>query len=84
MELKFMLQSGEIPPETWKKKLEETFDSNKYHRSLAFMECLTCNEPKNCWVIGNSGLDLPWKKSAAKFAVDMLKPDINLVKDELI
>ena len=79
-----MLQSSEIPPDSWKKKIEETFDSNKYHRSLALMESLSCNEPKNCRVIGNSGIELPWKKTAAKFAVDMLKPDINLVKDGLI
>jgi len=48
------------------------------------MECLSCNEPKNCRVITNSGLELSWKKTALKFAVDMLKPDINLVKDGLI
>jgi hypothetical protein len=84
MELKFMLQSGEIQPESWKKKLEETFDSNKYHRCLAAVESLSCNEPKNCRVISNSGLELPWKKPATKLAVDMMKADIGLVKEGLI
>jgi hypothetical protein len=44
-ELKYELQSGILTPEAWKKKLEETFISNKYHRSLAIVECLQTNEP---------------------------------------
>ena len=84
MELKFMLQSGEIQPDNWKKKIEETFDSNKYHWALAVVESLSCNEPKNCRVISNSGIDLPWKKIATKLSVDMMKADINLVKEGLI
>ena len=44
-ELKYELQSGAIGPEAWKKKLEETFASSKYHRSLAIVECLRTNEP---------------------------------------
>jgi hypothetical protein len=39
-ELKYELQSGALAPEAWKKKLEETFTNNKYHRSLAIVECL--------------------------------------------
>jgi len=39
------LQSGAILPEAFKKKLEEIFSGNKYHRSLAIVECLQTNEP---------------------------------------
>lgn len=39
-ELKYELQSGSLAPEAWRKKLEETFVNNKYHRSLAIVECL--------------------------------------------
>jgi hypothetical protein len=39
-ELKYELQSGALSPEAWRKKLEETFANNKYHRSLAIVESL--------------------------------------------
>ena len=39
-ELKYELQSGAILPDAWKKKLEDIFQANKYHRSLAIVECL--------------------------------------------
>jgi hypothetical protein len=44
-ELKYELQSTALSPEAWRKKLEETFSNNKYHRSLAIVECLQTNEP---------------------------------------
>lgn len=44
-ELKYELQSGALSPEAWRKKLEETFANNKYHRSLAIVESLQTNEP---------------------------------------
>ena len=43
-ELKYELQSGALSPEAWKKKIEDTFANNKYHRSLAIVECLQNNE----------------------------------------
>jgi len=43
--LKYELQSTALSPEAWRKKLEETFANNKYHRSLAIVECLQTNEP---------------------------------------
>lgn len=39
-ELKYELQSGALSADAWKKKLEDTFANNKYHRSLAIVECL--------------------------------------------
>ena len=39
-ELKYELQSGALQPDAWRKKLEDTFSNNKYHRSLALVECL--------------------------------------------
>ena len=44
-ELKYELQSGKLSPDNWKKKLEETFATSKYHRSLAIVECLSINLP---------------------------------------
>ena len=31
LQLKYQLHSGELPPDQWRKKVEETFDTNKYH-----------------------------------------------------
>lgn len=39
------MQSGALAADAWRKKLEETFANNKYHRSLAIVECLQTNEP---------------------------------------
>ena len=47
-ELKYQLQAGTLSPDAWKKKIEETFSQNKYHRSLALIECLCAtNDPLN-------------------------------------
>lgn len=34
--------------DAWKKKLEESFSVNKYHRSLAIVESLSLNDVNNC------------------------------------
>jgi hypothetical protein len=47
-ELKYQLQSNYLAPDAWKKKLEEVFGVNKYHRSLAIVECLSLNDVNNC------------------------------------
>ncbi len=47
-ELKYQLQSGALTPDAWKKKVEETYNQNKYHRSLCIVECLNTNDPLNC------------------------------------
>lgn len=49
-ELKFMMQNG-CKADEWKKKLEEVFSSNKYHRSLAIVECLSLNDVSNCHLL---------------------------------
>ena len=49
-ELKYLMQNGAKADE-WKKKLEEVFNSNKYHRSLAIVECLSLNDVHNCHLV---------------------------------
>jgi hypothetical protein len=49
-ELKYMMQNG-CKSEEWKKKLEEIFNTNKYHRSLAIVECLSLNDLNNCHLV---------------------------------
>lgn len=51
LEIKYQLHSGEIVADSWKKKVEETFDSNKLHRALCIVESLTTHEPENCRVV---------------------------------
>ena len=85
-ELKYELQSGALTPEQWKKKLEETFATNKYHRSLAIVECLCTNEPFSSGLTKPDGHSKMYevKKEALKQVLDMIKPDVILVKDALV
>lgn len=78
-ELKYELQSGALNPEAWKKKLEETFTNNKYHRSLAIVECLQTNEQFQTGQKEESKLQTI-KKAALTISVDLVKPDCELVK----
>ena len=77
-ELKYELQAGILAPEAWRKKLEETFANNKYHRSLAIVECLQTNQPFTTSVSVKDGSNI--KANALKLVVELLKPDVELVK----
>ena len=79
-EIKYQLHSGALAPDAWKRKVEETFASNKQHRTLCVLESLTTQEPVNSRVMHNSTGAHPWKPQTIKFAVELLQPDIELVK----
>ena len=83
-ELKYLLQAGALNPEAWKKKLEETFAQNKYHRSLALVESLTNNDPLCTRLVQRSAKNLAVKTQALKLSIDLIKPDILLLKQALI
>ena len=84
LDIKYQLQSGAITPEQWKKKVEETFVKDKYHRSLCIVESLTTNEPGHSIPIEQKVDRVPWKKDALNFAIQILNPDIETVKEALI
>lgn len=67
-----------MAPDGWKKKLEETFANNKYHRSLAIVESLQTNKPFTTSASVKDGNNT--KASALKLVVELLKPDVELVK----
>ena len=73
-----------MTPDAWKKKVEETFQQNKYHRSLAIVECLNTNDPLNCRQVQRSAKVLPVKTQALKLALDLVKTDVELLKQSLI
>ena len=83
-ELKYELQSGVLTPESWKKKLEETFANNKYHRSLAIVECLQTNEPFTTSVSAKEAKAGKIVAAALKLVADLVKPDVELVKQALV
>ena len=83
-ELKYELQSGVLTPEAWKKKLEETFANNKYHRSLAIVECLQTNEPFTTSVSAKEAKAGKIVAAALKLVADLVKPDVELVKQALV
>jgi len=83
-ELKYQLQAGALNAETWRKKLEEVFSVNKYHRSLAIVECLSLNDVNNCHLVQRNAKHLGVKTQCLKVAIELIKADILLVKNALI
>jgi hypothetical protein len=73
-----------IKAEDWKKKLEEVFNSNKYHRSLAIVECLALNDVNNCHLVQRNAKHLQIKTECLRAVMALVKPDIELVKTALI
>ena len=83
-ELKYSLQSGAINADAWKRKLEEVFSVNKYHRSLAIVESLSLNDVNNCNLVQRSAEHLSQKTACLKLAFDMVKPEIEVIKQALV
>lgn len=83
-EIKYQLQSGGLNAETWKKRIQEVFSMNKYHRSLAIVESLSLNDVNNAHLIDRKALHLELKVACLKTAMDLLMPDIQVVKNALI
>jgi len=57
---------------------------NKYHRSLAIVESLSLNDVNNAHLIDRKALHLELKVACLKTAMDLLMPDIQVVKNALI
>lgn len=84
LDLKYQLQTGVLTPENWKKKVEETFSKDKYHRALCIVESLTTEEPGRSIPIEQTLEKAPWKKDALTHAIALINPDIEKVKEALI
>ena len=69
-----------MTPDAWKKKLEETFANNKYHRSLAIVECLQFNEPFSSGERPRNTKSSTIKTTAVKLVIELVRPDVELVK----
>jgi hypothetical protein len=72
-----MLNSGE-------NKIEETFPNDRLHRALCVVESLTTEEPGNSITIEKKTNRLPWKRDALSHGIQLINPDIDLVKEALI
>jgi hypothetical protein len=84
MEIKYQLHSKLITPDQWKKKVEDTFATNRYHRALCIVESLTTNEPGRGIAIQQKVEAFPWKKDALNLGIQLINPDIQIVKEALI
>lgn len=51
---------------------------------MAIVECLNTNDPINCRLVQRSAKFLPTKTTALKLALDLVKSDIELLKQALI
>ena len=83
-ELKYLLQSGQVNADAWKKKLEESFSVNKYHRSLAIVESLSLNDTNNCNLVQRNAQHLQVKAACLKTAFEICRPEIDVVKNALV
>lgn len=70
--LKYQVQSGAITPTTWKKNVEQTFKSNKYHRSLCIVESLTTDESKKSKPVQQNLKGVEWKKEVLSLGVELI------------
>ncbi|CAI2384889.1 unnamed protein product [Moneuplotes crassus] len=82
--LKYQVQSGAITPTAWKKGVEQTFYSNKYHRSLCVVESLTVGDPDRFSPISQNLEGVEWKKEVLIYAIELVIKDIEVVKEALI
>lgn len=57
---------------------------NKYHRSLAIVESLSLNDVNNCHPLDRTAIHHELKVSCLRTSMDMLMPEIQLVKNALI
>lgn len=57
---------------------------NKYHRALAIVECLAMNDVNNCRLVDRSAMHFDLKLACLKSCLDLVMPDINIVKNSLI
>lgn len=77
MEIKFALQKGELAPDAWRKKIEETFADNKLHKALAVVESLApCDKRAGRTLWRNKENQPGWIVGALKQAVDMMKNEV--------
>lgn len=83
-EIKYSLQSGGLNAESWKKRIQEVFSLNKYHRSLAIVESLALNDVSNCHLIDRDAACYDLKIQCLKTCLDMVLPDIQIVKNALV
>ena len=81
LEIKYQLQSGVLTPDAWKKKIEETFAKDKYHIALWVIESLSTEGTDNFIPIEQKLEKAPWKKDALTLGVQLINPDIEIVKE---
>ena len=84
LDIKYQLQFGTITPDQWKKKIEDTFEKDKYYRSLRIVESFTTNEPSHSILIEQKVEQVPWKRDALNSTMQIINPDIETVKEALI
>jgi len=83
LELKYGLQSGQLKPVDWKKKVQDYFNEDKPALSIAVIESLTTSVRQVAAVVGNKKIIPPWLPEATKYAVELLESDINTVSKAL-
>lgn len=83
LELKYGLQSGQLKPDAWKKKLEEYYSADRPAQALAIVESLSSSVPTTASLVGEKKVVPPWKPDAVKFALEFMEPSIGTVAKAL-
>lgn len=74
LEMKFGLLLGTMPPDQWKKKLDE-FPLKSTKLAIA-LRCLSLNKPDCSRKVQQQGLKVPWKAIVTTYAVDLVSADL--------
>jgi hypothetical protein len=80
-EMKFGLLLGTLPPDQWKKKLDEF--TVKASKLAVALRCLNLQKPDMCRKASQQGAKVPWKPLVTSYAVELVNADLQLLAKAL-
>lgn len=81
LEMKYGLLLGTLPPDQWKKKLDE-FPQKSSKLNVA-LRCLNLQKPDQCRKVSQHGSKVPWKALITTYTVDLIMPDLQILSKAL-
>ena len=85
LEFKYGILSGTFTFDVWKKKLDETFNAeeDKLKRNICMINSISNLSWFNS-IVKHKGMELAWKQQAVTYCYDMLKEDIEAIKNGIV
>lgn len=81
LEMKFGLLLGTLPPDQWKKKLDE-FPVKSTKLTVA-LKCLSLQKPDMCRKVSQQGTKVAWKPLITTYTVELVNSDLQILAKAL-